>query len=63
MSYQLADGMWVDLKFEGDIFETEDQRNWIDGSYKTTIGFVIMVLVLLVRPNGILGTPRLRNAA
>ena len=23
------------LTFEGDIFETEDQRNWIDASYKT----------------------------
>ncbi|MEZ4777695.1 MAG: hypothetical protein R3D00_31260 [Bacteroidia bacterium] len=23
------------LKFEGDIFETEDQRNWTDASYKT----------------------------
>jgi len=23
------------LKFSGDIFETEDQRNWIDASYKT----------------------------
>lgn len=35
MSYRVADGVWADLKFEGDIFETEDQRNWIDGSYKT----------------------------
>jgi hypothetical protein len=35
MSYQVADGVWADLKFEGDIFETEDQRNWSDGSYKT----------------------------
>jgi hypothetical protein len=35
MSYQVADGLWADLKFDGDIFETEDQRNWGDGSYKT----------------------------
>ncbi|MEX2142004.1 MAG: hypothetical protein WD894_22245 [Pirellulales bacterium] len=35
MSYQVADDVWAELKFEGDIFETEDQRNWIDGSYKT----------------------------
>jgi hypothetical protein len=35
MSYQVADGVWADLKFDGDIFETEDQRNWSDGSYKT----------------------------
>ena len=23
------------LDFEGDVFETEDQRNWTDASYKT----------------------------
>ncbi len=32
-----------------------------DQRYKTTIGFVIMVLVLLVRPNGILGSRRAVN--
>ena len=26
---------WYELQFEGDIFETEDQRNWSDASYKT----------------------------
>jgi D-apionolactonase len=26
---------WYELAFEGDIFETEDQRNWIDASFKT----------------------------
>jgi hypothetical protein len=26
---------WYELSFEGDIFETEDQRNWIDTSFKT----------------------------
>jgi hypothetical protein len=35
MSYQVTQGVWADLRFEGDVFETEDQRNWIDGSYKT----------------------------
>ncbi len=34
---------------------------WVDGSYKTTIGFVIMIIVLLVRPNGILGKGRAVN--
>ena len=29
------DGIDVQLNFEGDIFETEDQRNWTDSSYKT----------------------------
>ena len=28
-------GVWAELRFEGDVFETEDQRNWIDGSFKT----------------------------
>jgi hypothetical protein len=35
MSYRVSAGVWADLRFEGEIFETEDQRNWIDGSYKT----------------------------
>lgn len=35
MSCEVADGVWAELRFEGDIFETEDQRNWSDGSYKT----------------------------
>jgi hypothetical protein len=35
MSYEVADGVRAELRFEGDVFETEDQRNWIDGSYKT----------------------------
>jgi D-apionolactonase len=26
---------WYYLEFEGDLFETEDQRNWSDASYKT----------------------------
>src|SRR6187551_42108 len=26
---------WYILHYEGDIFETEDQRNWSDASYKT----------------------------
>lgn len=34
---------------------------FVDGRYKTTIGFVIMVVVLLVRPNGLLGQRRAVN--
>ena len=37
------------------VLVVDDQR------YKTTIGFVIMVIVLLVRPNGILGQRRAVN--
>ncbi|MBC7829489.1 MAG: hypothetical protein H7122_17220 [Chitinophagaceae bacterium] len=35
MLYELNDGIRVELNFEGDEFETEDQRNWSDSSYKT----------------------------
>ncbi|MEU1973001.1 hypothetical protein ABZ477_15205 [Microbacterium sp. NPDC019599] len=29
------DGLDVDVRFMGDVFEMEDQRNWTDASYKT----------------------------
>lgn len=35
LSHELAAGLWCDWTFEGDLFETEDQRNWIDASFKT----------------------------
>jgi len=35
MSWQLNDTARAELEFEGDIFETEDQRNWSDTSFKT----------------------------
>lgn len=35
ISYQTRSGDRVALSFEGEAFETEDQRNWMDGSYKT----------------------------
>ena len=35
MQYNAAGDIRVELMFEGDIFETEDQRNWSDSSYKT----------------------------
>ena len=31
----MANTVHCRLDFEGDIFETEDQRNWTDASYKT----------------------------
>jgi hypothetical protein len=31
----LRDGIDVQLQFEGDVFEMEDQRNWSDASFKT----------------------------
>ncbi|MBI1277487.1 MAG: hypothetical protein GC179_05115 [Anaerolineaceae bacterium] len=35
MRYPVSRELWAELRFEGDLFELEDQRNWIDGSYKT----------------------------
>ncbi|MEZ4901711.1 MAG: hypothetical protein R2822_08120 [Spirosomataceae bacterium] len=35
MRWQVANGISYQLDFEGDIFQTEDQRNWGDASYKT----------------------------
>lgn len=35
ITHEYAPGQQVEVSFEGDIFETEDQRNWTDASYKT----------------------------
>lgn len=35
LSHEAAPGLWATLRFDGDIFEMEDQRNWTDASYKT----------------------------
>nr|WKN38813.1 hypothetical protein K4G66_08865 [Tunicatimonas sp. TK19036] len=35
MQWQPAEGVTALLEFEGDTFETEDQRNWTDDSFKT----------------------------
>ena len=35
LSHEVTPSVWADLRFEGEVFETEDQRNWIDGSFKT----------------------------
>jgi D-apionolactonase len=34
-AHEVAPGVWAELRFEGDLFETEDQRNWTDASFKT----------------------------
>lgn len=34
-SHEFAPGAWAELHFDGDRFEMEDQRNWIDASFKT----------------------------
>jgi len=35
MAHQVRPGVWAEVRFSGDIFEMEDQRNWTDASYKT----------------------------
>ena len=35
VSHQLPNGANVNVRFEGDLFEMEDHRNWTDGNYKT----------------------------
>ena len=35
ISHEVAAGMWAEVRLEGDVFETEDQRNWTDASFKT----------------------------
>jgi hypothetical protein len=35
ISHEFAPGLKAEVSFEGDIFESEDQRNWTDASYKT----------------------------
>ena len=36
MRHQVSPGVWLTCRFEGaDPWETEDQRNWTDASYKT----------------------------
>jgi hypothetical protein len=35
LSFPIASGLNATLRFEGDVFETEDQRNWTDATYKT----------------------------
>ncbi len=35
LAHEVKPGLWAEVEFEGDIFETEDQRNWTDASFKT----------------------------
>jgi hypothetical protein len=35
ITHEAAPGVNVEVRFEGDIFEMEDHRNWTDGNYKT----------------------------
>jgi len=35
LAHQVLPGLWAEVRFEGEVFELEDQRNWTDASYKT----------------------------
>ncbi|MFN8493652.1 MAG: hypothetical protein U0350_38985 [Caldilineaceae bacterium] len=35
VAHEVSPGLWAEVRFSGDIFEMEDQRNWTDASYKT----------------------------
>ncbi len=35
ISHRVSPDFWAEVRFAGDVFEMEDQRNWTDGSYKT----------------------------
>ena len=35
ISHEALPGVTAEVRFEGDVFEMEDQRNWTDASYKT----------------------------
>ena len=35
LTHTVAPGLRAEVRFDGDTFETEDQRNWTDASYKT----------------------------
>lgn len=37
LSHEVVPGTWAVCTMEGDAYETEDQRNWSDASYKTYI--------------------------
>jgi D-apionolactonase len=35
ISHEVQPGVWAEVRFAGDVFEMEDQRNWTDASFKT----------------------------
>jgi hypothetical protein len=35
MDHEIVPGVWAEVRYGGDIFEMEDQRNWTDASFKT----------------------------
>ena len=50
MDFPVADGVTARLTFTGDVFETEDHRNWSDASYKTYCTPISRPFPVEVRP-------------
>jgi D-apionolactonase len=48
--HQVAPGLRVEVRFEGDTFEMEDQRNWTDASFKTYGTPLALPFPVAVRP-------------
>ncbi len=50
LSHEVAEGVRAKVRMDGDIFETEDQRNWSDASYKTYSTPLSLPYPVLVKP-------------
>ena len=35
LAYEVGPDLWAEVRFTGEVFEMEDQRNWTDASFKT----------------------------
>ena len=49
LAHEDVPGRWIELKFSGDVFEMEDQRNWIDASFKTLCDVIAAALIVAER--------------
>ena len=54
MNWMTRDSIVATLLFEGDIFETEDQRNWMDESYKTYSTPLTVPMPVLINPGEVM---------
>ncbi|MCL4535466.1 MAG: hypothetical protein M1370_09955 [Bacteroidetes bacterium] len=50
ISYEVLPGVLAEVRFEGDVFEMEDQRNWSDASFKTYSTPLRLPIPMEVRP-------------
>lgn len=54
MEYPVADGVDARLDFSGEVFETEDHRNWSDASYKTYCTPIALSFPVEVTPEDVI---------